>query len=76
MNLIFAGLILIAFGGFYIKKPTIYRRGIWLKTSLAIRFLSEEGYKRYIKGIGVVYILIGCGLIIWSVSAKFFALHI
>jgi hypothetical protein len=39
---------------------------MWLKTSIAIRLLSEEGYRKYIKGLGVVFILAGCFLIAWE----------
>jgi len=33
-----------------------------MKTSLAIRFLSEENYRRYMRGLGVMYIAIGIAL--------------
>jgi hypothetical protein len=66
MKFTLIGLILIVFGVFYIRNPMIYRRGIWLKTSLAIRSLSEERYKKYIKGLGAIYIVAGIGLIVWE----------
>ena len=66
MQLTYIGLILIVFGVLYLLRPTLYRRGIWLKTSIAIRLLSEEGYRRYMKGLGVVLILAGVGLIAWG----------
>jgi hypothetical protein len=66
MKFTLIGLMLVAFGVLYIRKPTIYRRGLWLKTSIAIRLLSEEQYKKYIKGLGFIYILAGVGLIIWE----------
>jgi hypothetical protein len=66
MNLTLTGLVLIAFGVVYLQRPTLYRRGIWLKTSIAIRFLSEEGYKKYIKLLGILFILIGTCLIAWE----------
>jgi hypothetical protein len=59
-----AGLFLIALGLIYIAKPTIFRRGIWLKTSIAVRTLSEENYIRYMRGLGGVIVLVGLGLVI------------
>jgi len=41
-----AGVVLIGFGLIYIWRPTIFRRGPWLKTSVAIRLLSEQNYIR------------------------------
>jgi len=66
MNLTLVGLVLIVFGVIYLRRPTLYRKGIWLKTSIAIRFLSEEGYKKYIKGLGILFIAGGAGLIAWE----------
>jgi len=66
MHLTFVGVVLIAFGLLYLRRPTIYRRGVWLKTSLAIRLLSENGYRRYIKGLGIIFIVAGLVLIIWE----------
>lgn len=61
MRLTIIGLVLIRYGVLYLRKPTAYRRGLWMTTSIAIRMLSEENYKRYIKGLGVAFILIGAG---------------
>jgi hypothetical protein len=58
------GLLLIVLGLVYIAKPTIFRRGIWLKTSIAVRTLSEENYIRYMRGLGAVIVLVGLGLIL------------
>jgi hypothetical protein len=66
MTLTVSGLILIAFGTIYLRRPTIYRRGLWLKTSVAIRLLSEAGYKRYMKGLGILFITLGVCLIVWE----------
>ena len=46
MRLTIIGLVLIGFGVLYLRKPTVYRRGIWMKTSVAIRTLSEENGSR------------------------------
>jgi hypothetical protein len=45
-------------------KPTLYRRGLWMKTSIAIRLLSEANYTRYVRGLGVVFIVAGLALIV------------
>lgn len=57
--LLLVGFILAVFGALYIRNPTIFRRGIWLKTSIAIRLLSEQNYIRYMRGLGVVYLVCG-----------------
>ena len=67
----FAGLIMIVFGVLYLRQPTIYRRGIWMKTSIAIRTLSEDGYKKYMRGLGVVFIAADSGLVLWDQAGKF-----
>jgi hypothetical protein len=48
----------------YLWKPTLYRRGLWMKTSIAIRLLSEANYTRYMRGLGVVFIVAGLALIV------------
>jgi hypothetical protein len=59
-----AGLFLMVIGVIYLVKPTIFRRGIWLKTSIAVRTLSEENYIRYMRILGAVIIVAGLALII------------
>jgi len=66
VQLTFIGIVLIAFGVLYLRQPTVYRRGVWLKTSIAVRLLSEEGYKRYIKGLGTLFVIVGVGLVCWE----------
>jgi hypothetical protein len=66
MRLTIIGLVLIGYGVLYLRKSTVYRKGLWMKTSIAIRTLSEENYKRYIKGLGVAFILIGTGCVAWE----------
>lgn len=58
------GLVLIVFGVIFLVKPTIFRRGIWLKTSIAVRMLSEENYVRYMRVLGAVFIVAGLVLLI------------
>jgi uncharacterized membrane protein HdeD (DUF308 family) len=66
MRSVLAGLALIVFGVLYLRWPAIYRRGLWLKTSIAIRFLSESNYKRYMKGLGIVFVVAGVCLSIYG----------
>lgn len=67
----FAGLVLIVFGVLYVWRPAMYRRGIWMKTSIAIRTLSEEGYRKYMRGLGVVFIVVGVCLVCWDHGRRF-----
>jgi uncharacterized protein YjeT (DUF2065 family) len=64
MNLIVLGIVLVLFGSLYLWKPTLFRRGIWMRTSIAIRLLSETNYTRYMRGLGVVFIVAGLALIV------------
>jgi hypothetical protein len=61
------GAVLIVTGCVYLWKPGLYRRGLWMKTSIAIRLLSEQNYARYIKGLGVAYICIGVALLVAAI---------
>ena len=65
-----AGLVAIGIGLIYLWKPTLYRRGLWLKTSVAIRLLSEDGYRKYMRGLGVTFVVIGLALVLWALFAK------
>jgi len=40
----FPGLALIALGIVYLLKPGLFKRGLWLRTSIAQRTMSPEGY--------------------------------
>ena len=62
----FAGLALIAIGILYLRKPDLFRRGIWLKTSIAQRVLSPEGYLKYMRGLGVFHIVLGIAVLVWA----------
>jgi hypothetical protein len=68
MRVFLWGAFLIGFGAVIFWKPTIFRRGIWMKTSLAIRFLSEDNYRTYVSGLGIIYIVIGVALILLALS--------
>ena len=58
------GIVLILIGVVYLAKPTIFRRGIWLKTSIAVRMLSEENYIRYMRILGALIIVGGVVVIV------------
>jgi hypothetical protein len=64
MEFLAVGIALVAIGAIYIKWPMIFRRGIWLKTSIAVRMLSEDNYRRYMRGFGVLLIVVGAVLIL------------
>lgn len=66
MRLTLLGIFLVVLGVIYIRHPTMFRRGIWLRTSIAVRTLSEENYKKYMKGIGALLIVVGICLVAWE----------
>ncbi|RZL32912.1 MAG: hypothetical protein EOP35_19100 [Rubrivivax sp.] len=66
MQLTLVGMVLAGCGMLYLRRPALYRRGVWMKTSIAIRLLSEEAYRRYIKGLGVAFIVAGVGCVAWD----------
>jgi uncharacterized protein YjeT (DUF2065 family) len=62
------GVVLVLLGLLYLWKPTIFRRGIWLKTSIAVRTLSETNYSRYMRGLGIVLIVAGLTLVVMALT--------
>jgi hypothetical protein len=60
------GIALILIGLIYLWKPTMFRRGQWMKTSIAIRMFSEENYTRYMRVLGLIFIAAGIGLVIYG----------
>ncbi len=64
MRPVVCGIVFIVIGAIYIWKPTIFRRGLWMKTSIAIRALSETNYTRYIRGFGFVLVIGGIVLVL------------
>jgi hypothetical protein len=62
----FAGLVLTAVGVLYVIKPDIFRHGLWRRTDIAQRNLSPEGYLKYMRGVGVVHVIAGLVLLLWS----------
>jgi hypothetical protein len=57
------GFALIVFGVIYLWRPTIFRRGLFMRTSIAIRTLSEQNYARYMRVLGAISIGAGVGII-------------
>ena len=66
----FAGFVLIAVGILYVRKPNLFRRGIWMKTGIAERNLSPEGYIKSMRGVGVFNIVVGIALLAWAFSSS------
>ena len=64
------GWFFVAVGVFYIAKPNIFRRGLWLKTGIAERSLTPEAYVKYMRGVGVFHILLGIILLVWCYSKQ------
>jgi hypothetical protein len=60
------GLALIALGVVYLLKPDLLRRGIWRRTSIAQRTMSPQGYLKYMRGLGILWIVVGIALVIWG----------
>lgn len=56
------GLVVIALGAIYLLKPDMFRRGILMKTSLAMPFLSPDAYGKYARVIGAGWVLLGAYL--------------
>jgi hypothetical protein len=46
-----------------------------MKTSLAIRLLSEENYRRYMRGLGVTSMAIGIAVVLWVLFRHLGWLH-
>lgn len=44
----------------------MFRRGIWSKTSVAIRLLSEGNYVTYMKVLGVLLIMGGVVIVLFG----------
>lgn len=60
----FMAIALIVLGMIYFVRPNLFRRGIWLKTSVAVRTLSPKGYIRYMRGLGIMLMIVGIVLFI------------
>jgi hypothetical protein len=68
MQTFLLGVMMIGIGAIYLKKPDIFRRGIWMRTSVAIRFLSEEDYRRYMRGLGAAVMAIGAAFVLLALT--------
>jgi hypothetical protein len=70
MTPVIYGIGLVIVGSIYVWKPTIFRRGLWMKTSIAIRTLSETNYTRSMRGLGVICVVAGIALILGNLTAS------
>jgi hypothetical protein len=70
MTIFAIGTMLIGFGLLYLKRPEIFRRGIRMRTSIAYRLLSEENYTKYIGTLGIIYLVSGLVLVLWTLSGR------
>jgi hypothetical protein len=68
MNYMLVGVALVALGIVYRRNPALFRRGPWLRTSIAIRMLSADGYLRYMRGLGLVLIVLGAGFSLFGLA--------
>lgn len=66
MKLDFIGLGLIALCIVYQVKPNLFRRWLWMRTSIAIRALSPQAYERYRRRLG----LVGVGRIVYNLCLQ------
>jgi hypothetical protein len=69
LTLMGAGVAMVVCGLIYGRYPNLFRRGLWMKTSIAIRTMTPDAYVRYIKRLGQIYIvtgvlLLGAGLLL------------
>jgi hypothetical protein len=63
------GVVLVVSGISYLRRPDMFRRGIWLKTSTAVRAMSPETYVKYIRGLGHLFVALGVASIIYGFFA-------
>ena len=61
--MIAVGIALILLGLVYLRWPGLFRRWFWLKTSIAIRVMSEEAHRGYMRALGVFLIVVGILLV-------------
>ena len=58
------GVFVLVSGIVFLVKPDIFRRGIWKRTDIAQQALSPEGYLRYMRGMGILNIVLGVAIIV------------
>jgi hypothetical protein len=60
------GFILIAFGILYLIKPNLFQRGIWMKSSVTAKTKTPEEYRKYMRVLAIVLIVIGLILLAYD----------
>ena len=60
------GILLILFGFLHMGRSRSYFRAALTDTVWAKLLLTSESYDRYARGFGILYMLIGVGLIVSS----------
>lgn len=60
----FGGLFVLICGIVFLLKPDIFRRWFWKRTDIAQRVLSAEAYIRYMRGMGILSIVLGIVVIL------------
>ena len=68
MQTFLLGVVMIGIGAVYLKKSDIFRRGIWMRTSVAIRLLSEDNYRKYMRGLGAAIMAIGAAFVLLALT--------
>ena len=66
MVFIAVGVVLILFGFAYLRWPAMYRRGIFLRTSAAVRSLSEDQYATFMRILAMLLIVSGVALLLYG----------
>ena len=66
MVFIAVGAVLILFGFAYLRWPAMYRRGIFLRTSVAVRSLSEDQYATFMRILAMLLIVSGVALLLYG----------
>lgn len=62
MNDLVTGPLLILLGILYYKKPNLFKRWFWKKTSIAQRMLDPEAHDKYMRFMGMVLMVGGTSL--------------
>lgn len=58
-------ILFISFGTLYIIKPDVYRGGIYERTAIMPKLLSQKRYTVYMRCLGVAFIILGIGFLFY-----------